>query len=264
MKNHSELEKIHKSALRIVRDQIKKHSLGKLGFLSFIGTRPWGIAQSNVDYDYRGIYINKEDNTYHAFIAGLYINNYAKDITMISFERFIEEILQLNIHSLVLINSPIIYADKNFLELRKWINSNFSKQIYWSCQTKTHHANRKDYIYDFFFLGNGISVLEQRKIIANLPKLSEKCLKIPAINKIIKEERAGLPFEAKSKKICKKILQKLKTRLEKANKKSRLPEKMNMKKFSKLKIMRQVNYDFWNEKGIILRHQKERKKDGLT
>lgn len=259
-----ELKKMHKSALRIVQDQIRKHSLGKLGFLSFVGTRPWGIAQSNVDYDYRGIYINKEDNTYHAFIGGVYINNYAKDITMASFERFIEDTLQSNIHSLVFINSPIIYADKNFLEFRKWINSNLSKKIHWSCQTKKHHANRKDYLYDFFFLGNGILALKQRKIIASLPKLNERCLKIPAINKIIKEERAGLPFRAESKKMCKKILQRLKMRLEKANKKSRLPEKMNMKKFSKLKIMRQVNYKFWSEKEVILRYQKERKKYGLA
>ncbi len=224
MKNHSELEKMHKVALRIVQDQIKKHSLGKLGLLAFIGTRPWGIARANVDYDYRGIYINKEDNTYNAFIAGIYINNYAKDITMISFERFIEEILQLNVHSLILINSPIIYADNNFLEFRKWINSHFSKQIYRSCQTKTHHSNRKDYLYDFFFLGNGISVLEHKKIIANLPKLNERCLKIPSINKIIDEEKAGLSFDDKNKNLCKKILQQLKTRLEKANKNSRLPE----------------------------------------
>lgn len=260
MENHSKLEKMHKSALRIVQDQVRKHSLGKLGFLSFIGTRPWGIAQENVDFDYRGIYINKEDNTYNAFIAGIYINNYAKDITMISFERFIEEILQLNIHSLILINSPMIYADKNFLELRKWMNSNLSKRIYRSCQTKTYHTNRKDYLYDFFFLGNGILALEQRKIIANLPRLNEKCLKIPVINKIIEEERAGLPFKPEGKKICKKILQQLKMRLEKANKKSRLPEKMNMKKFSKLKIMRQVNYEFWNEKGGALRRSKEKEK----
>jgi len=256
MKNHSELEKMHKSALRIARDQISKHSLGKLGFLAFIGTRPWGIAQDNVDYDYRGIYISKENNTYQAFISGVYINNYAKDITMVSFERFVEEILRLNIHSLVLMNSPIIYANKSFLEFKKWINSNLSKRIYWSCQTKTYHLNRKDYLYDFFFLGNGISALEQRKIIANLPKLNERCLKIRAINKIIKEERAGLPFRAESKKMCKKILQKLKMRLEKANKKSRLPEEISKDKFAKLKIAKKINYKFWSEKEIIKRRDK--------
>lgn len=244
---------MHKSALRIARDQISKHSLGKLGFLAFVGTRPWGISQENVDYDYRGIYISKENNTYQAFISGVYINNYAKDITMISFERFVEEIFQLNIHSLVFINSPIIYANESFLEFKRWINSNLSKGTYWGCQTKTHHANRKDYIYDFFFLGNGISALEQRKIIANLPKLNEKCLKIPAINKIVKEERAGLPFKAESKKMCKKILQQLKIRLVKANKKSRLPEEMSKDKFVKLKVAKEINYKFWTEKEILKR-----------
>jgi len=251
---------MHKSALRIVRDQIKKHSLGKLGFLSFVGTRPWGIARPHVDYDYRGIYISKEDNTYNAFITGVYINNCAKDITMASLERFIEDIRYSNIHSLILINSPIVYADKDFLKFKKWINSNLSKQIHWSCQTKTHHTDRKDYIYDFFFLGNGISVLEQKKIIANLPKLNEKCLKIPAINKIIAEEKEESPFNAESKKICKRILRQLKIRLEKAHKKSRLPEKINIKKLSKLKIMRHVNYKFWNEEGTELRCSKEKEK----
>jgi len=232
---------MHKSALKLVREQIKKHSLGKLVFLAFVGTRPWGIAQENVDYDYRGIYMTKKGNAYQNFIFGVYINNHAKDITMINLKDFVRNILKSRIHSFISINSPIIYVSKEFLEFRAWINSNFSKQVYRSCQTKPYGpTGRKDYLYDFFFIGNGIAILEKKKVIPNLSELNKKILKIPAINKVIKEERAGLPF--RTKQICKKILCQLKTRLEKVNKKSRLPEGINQDKFAKLRIMKNVNY----------------------
>ncbi|GAH39806.1 unnamed protein product, partial [marine sediment metagenome] len=123
-------------------------------------------------------------------------------------------------------------------EFKKWINSNFSKQVYIGCQTKPYGpAYRKDYLYDFFFIGNGIAILEKQKVIANLAELNKKILKIPAINKIIKEERANLPFE--TERICKKAHCQLKALLEKAHKKSRLPEKLklNRNKFNKLKII---------------------------
>ncbi len=241
MKNHSELQKMHKSALRLVQEQIKKHSLGRLVFLSFTGTPPWGIAQENVDYDYRGIYMPKKGGLHQGFISEVYINNHAKDITMINFKDFIRHDLSSNIHALISINSPIIYASKEFLELRKWINSNLSKRIYGGCQQKPHgHTGRKDYLYDFFFMGNGIAILEKKKAIANLPELNKKILKIPSMNKVIKEERTELPFKTKS--ICEKILCQLKTRLEKANRRSRLPEEINQDKFAKLGIMKNVNY----------------------
>lgn len=251
---------MHKSALDLVKYQIKKHSFGKLGFLSFVGTRPWGIAQYNVDYDYRGIYISKEDNTYQAFVSQIYINNYAKDITLISLERFTRDILESNIHALIFINSPIIYAGKEFLELKKWINSHFSKKVYRSCQTKKSHMGRKDYLYDFFFIGTGVAILEQKKVIPNLAELNKKCLKIPNLNTIIEEERAGLPFKSSSEEMCKKILLQMKNRLERANRKSRLPETINLDKFPKLKVIKKVAYKYWTQEEFILRHQKEKDK----
>ncbi|MBA7712510.1 hypothetical protein ES703_121487 [subsurface metagenome] len=178
-------------------------------------------------------------NSYISFRAEV-DNGYAKNIILISFERIIKDILHSDIRTLVFINSPIIYASKEFLGFKKWVNSNLSKQIFETCQARQSHVDRKDYLYDFFFMGNGITILEKKKIIANLSELNKKILKIPAINKVIKEERAGLPF--KTKQICKKILCQLKTRLEKANKKSRLPEKINRAKFAKLRIMKNVNY----------------------
>ncbi len=259
-----EIEKMHKSALTLVRDQIKKHSLGKLVFLAFIGTRPWGIARKNVDYDYRGIYASKEDNTYQAFVSGVYINNCAKDITLISLERFIQNILNSNIHSLIVINSPIIYASKDFLEFRRWVNSHLSKEIYNSCQTKVTHSDRKDYLYDFFFIGNGISVLKYKKIVADLSKLNKKYLKIKAMDRIIEEEKQGLPFTAKSKQACKKILRQLKIQLEKAYRQSSLPDNIKTKKFFDLKILKKVNAKYWHPAEISLRYQKERKKYGVT
>jgi len=232
----SELENMHKSALKLVREQIEKHSLGRLGFLAFIGTRPWGIAQENVDYDYRVVYIPKRRSD---SIIGAYINNHAKDITMVSLKNFVRNIFDSRIHSLISINSPIIYASKEFLEFRAWINSNLSKQAYHTCQTKPQGpTGRKDHLYDFFFIGNGIAILEKKKVIPNLFELNKKILKIPAMNKIIEEERAGLPFKTKS--ICGKILCQLKVRLEKANRKSSLPGEMNENKFVKLKIIKRI------------------------
>ncbi len=237
----TELENMHKSALKLVQEQVKRHFLGKLVFLAFVGTRPWGIAQENVDYDYRGIYMTKKGNAYQNFISGVYINNHAKDITMISFKDFVRNIFNSRIHSRISINSPIIYISKEFLEFRKWVNSNLCKKIYRACQTKPYGpTGRKDYLYDFFFIGNGIAILEKKKVIANLPELNKKCLKIPAINKVVEEEKAGLPF--KNKQVCKRILRQLKTHLEKANKKSRLPEEINRAKFAKLRIMKNINY----------------------
>jgi len=236
-----EKEKMGKAALKLTRDQIKKHSLGKLEFLAAVGTRPWGIAQKNVDYDYRGIYSSGKKNSCQTIISDVYINNHAKDITLINLEKYAEEIFQSHIHPLIVANSPVIYASKEFLEFKNLINSNFSKQIYWTCRTKPGGPTcRKDYLYDFFFKGNGIAVLEKKKIIANLPELNKKVLKIPDMDKVIAEEKSGLPF--KTKKICEKILHQLKTRLEKDNKNSRLPEEVNRDKFAKLKIMKKVNY----------------------
>jgi len=255
MEEKFEEEKIHKSAVNLVQEQIKKHSLGKLVFLVFVGTRPWGIARKNVDYDYRGIYMSKEENTYQ-----VYVNNYIKDITLISLERFVNDILSSDIHSFIFINSPIIYASKDFLEFRKWINSSLSKQVYSRCQFKKTHRDRKDYLYDFFFPGNVISILEKKKVIANLPKLNKKCLRIPAINKIIEEGKNDLPFDRKDEKVCKKILLKLKMRLEKAYKKSKLPEEIGEKKLAKLKIIKKINYKYWDHKEFIKKHQKEREK----
>ena len=259
MKNHSELQKVHKSVLKLVREQVKKHSFGKLVFLSSIGPRAWGFAPDDVDYDYQGIYISKEDNTYWASISRAEVDNgYAKNIILISFERIIKDILHSDIRTLVFINSPIIYASKEFLGFKKWVNSNLSKQIFETCQARQSHVDRKDYLYDFFFMGNGITILEKKKIIANLSELNKKILKIPAINKVIKEERAGLPF--KSEQLYKKILRQLKTRLEKANKKPRLPEEINQDKFAKLKIMKKIDYKYWIQEGFIPRYQKEQKK----
>jgi predicted nucleotidyltransferase len=222
-------EEMHKNALKLVQEQVKRHSLGKLFFLAFIGTRPWGIAQENVDFDYRGVYMPKRRSD---SIVGVYINNHAKDITMVSFGDFVGRISSSSIHPLICINSPIIYASKEFLKFKKWVNSHLSKEVCEGCRTKPYgHTNRKDYLYDFFFIGNGIAILEQKKVIANLPELNKKILRIPAMNKIIEEEKAGLPF--KTKRICKKVLNQLKTRLEIANKKSRLPEEIKKNKFIK-------------------------------
>jgi len=229
---------MHRSALKLIREQIKKHSLGKLVFLAFIGTRPWGIAQENADYDYRGIYMPKKRLD---FINNVFINGPGQDITMVSCNGFIRSDFNANIHALICLNSPIIYASKEFLEFRKWVNSNFSKQVYRGCQTKPYgHTGRKDYLYDFFFLGNGIAILEQKKVISNLSELNKKILKIPAMDKVIEEARTNLPFRTKT--ICEKILHQLKTKLEKANKKSRLPEEINQDKFAKLKIVKKINY----------------------
>ena len=83
-------------------------------------------------------------------IKEVYINNHAKDITMISYNDLIKNDFNTNIHFLVCLNSPIIYISKEFLELKKWINSHFSKKVYIACQTKLHgHTGRKDYLYDF-------------------------------------------------------------------------------------------------------------------
>lgn len=253
-------QNMHKSALDLVKYQIKKHALGALGFLCFVGTRPWGIAQSNVDYDYRGIYVSREDNTYQAFVSQIYINNYAKDITLISLERFLRDIMESNIHALIFVNSPIIYASKEFLQLKRWINSHFSKKVYRSCRTKTSHAGRKDYLYDFFFIGTSIAILEEKKVIPNLAELNKKCLKIPILNMIIEGEKLGLPFEQKNENTCKKILAQLKIRLEKANKKSRLPEKMDLDKFTALKVVKKVAHKYWIQEEFIFRYQKEKDK----
>jgi len=246
-----ETSRMHKKAVKLIQEQIEKHSLGKLSFLSFVGTRPWGFGKDYVDYDYRGVYTSKEDKSYQVFISNVFINNYAKDIILTSLERFLENNLRLNIHTLIFINSPIIYASKDFLEFKKWINSNLTKKIYKTCQTKKSHSGRKDYLYDFFFIGNGISVLEQKRVIANLFKLNKKCLKIPFINKLIEEEKKGLPFKNKQK--CEKVLSKLKTRIEKANKESSLPEEIDKKKFAKLKIAKKINHRFWTEEERIKR-----------
>ena len=237
------IKKIHESALRLVREQVKKHSLGRLVFLAFIGTRPWGIAQENVDCDYRGVYsVKSRDKNY---ISEVYINNHAKDITMADFKDFVKSIFNSRIHSLITINSPVIYISKEFLQFKKWVNSNFSKQIYQTCRTKPHGPGyRKDYLYDFFFIGNGIAILERKKVIANLPELNKKVLKIPAIDKIIEEERKNLPFGTEI--LAEKIFKQLKARLEKANKKSSLPEKMNEEKLSKLKIFNKITFNFWH------------------
>jgi len=252
---------MHKSALNLIQDQLKKHALGKLEFLSFIGTRPWGIARENVDYDYRGIYSSKQENTYQAFINQIYINNCAKDIILISLERFVGDILNSSIQSLIWLNSPVIYASKDFLEFKKWVNSHLSRGIYRSCRSRRKCHDRKDYLYDFFFMGNGISVLEKKKIIANLPELNKKVLQTPAINKIIEEEKKEIRF--KSKKLCEKILLKLKKRLEKAREKSGLPEKINKEKLTKLKIVKKIDYKYWLEEGYGPRYMKEMKKMGI-
>jgi predicted nucleotidyltransferase len=248
---------MHKSALRLVREQLKKHRFGRLEFLAFIGTRPWGIAREFVDYDYRGVYSSKEEKTYEAFINQIYINNFAKDITLVSLERFVKNIFEGDIHSLICLNSPIIYASKDFLEFRKWVNSHPSKKIYYSCQPRKGYFNRKDYLYGFFFIGNGIALFEKKKVIANLPELNKKILKIPAIDKLIEEEKKGAPFE--KEEVCKKIILKLKNRLEKAKERSNLPEVIDKEKFSKLKILKRIVYNFWLEEGFKQRYQKERK-----
>lgn len=119
---------------------------------------------------------------------------------------------------------------------------------------------RKDYLYDFFFIGTGVAILEQKKVIPNLAELNKKCLKIPNLNTIIEEERAGLPFKSSSEEMCKKILLQMKNRLERANRKSRLPETINLDKFPKLKVIKKVAYKYWTQEEFILRHQKEKDK----
>lgn len=240
-----ELQNMHKKALKLVQEQLKKHSFGKLVFLSFVGTRPWGFSREKVDYDYRGIYASREENTYQAFISQVYINNYVKDITLVSLERFIRDILNSNIHSLICLNSPIVYATKDFLNFKKWANSHYCKEVFRASQFKRIPQERKDYLYDFFFIGTAISVLEYKKVISNLVLLNKHYLKIPTINKIIEEEKVELPFTQKSERVCKKILLKLKKRLERAAKKSHLPEKIETEKLFKLKIIKQINPKFW-------------------
>jgi acetyl-CoA carboxylase alpha subunit len=85
--------------------------------------------------------------------------------------------------------------------------------------------------------------LERKKVIANLSELNKKILKIPAMDKVIEEEKMGLPFG--NEQICKKIQNKLKTRLEKAEKKSRLPKTMDINRFNKLNIVKKINLYFW-------------------
>jgi hypothetical protein len=233
---------MHRNVLKLIRDQIKKHSFGKLAFLSCIGPRAWGFAPDNIDYDYQGIYLSKEDNTYWFSISGTSINGFSS-IPLISFERIIGDILHSDIDILIFINSPIIYVGKEFLEFKKWVNSNFSKQVYLSCQIGRTYTERKDYLYDFFFIGNGIAILEQKKVIANLPELNKKILRIQAMDKVINEERMRLPF--RSEQICKEIQNKLKARLGEADKKSCLPGVVDPKNLPKLKIIKKINPYFW-------------------
>ncbi len=258
MKNHSELQKAHKSVLRLVQEQVRKHSFGKLVFLSCVGPRSWEFAPNNVDYDYKGIYLSKEENTYNIFVSGASINR-VRNISLISFERIIVSILRSDIDPLIFINSPAIYAGKEFLEFRKWANSNFSKQVYKVCQIKQNFGERRDYLDDFLFIGNSIAILEKKKVIPNLPKLNKRILKIPAIDEVIKEEELRLPF--KSKQICKKIQRELKALLKEANKKSRLPGAVGSNKLSKLKIIKKINLYFWYwpDGGAISREKGKKK-----
>jgi len=244
MKNHSELQKTHKSVLRLVREQVRKHSFGKLVFLSCVGPRAWGFAPNNVDYNYQGIYLSKEENTYNVFVPGTSINR-VRRISLISFERIINDILHGDIYSFIFINSPAIYISKEFLEFRKWANSNLSKQIYETYQIKQKYAWRKNYLDDFFFIGNGIAILEQKKVISNLSELNKKILKILAIDRIIEEKKEKARLSFRSEQICKEIRNKLKTRLKKANKKSSLPEIIDPKKLPNLKIVKKINLYFW-------------------
>lgn len=258
-----ETEKMHKSALDLIKKELIKHNLGKLEFLAFVGTRPWGISRKNVDYDYRGIYSNKEEKTYQAFISQVYINNWAKDITLVSLERLIRDIFEGYIHSLIVINSPVIYESKDFFNFRRWANSHFSKKVYFNAQPRRAFQNRKDYLYDFFFMGNGISILEKKKVIANLPKLNKEILKIPFIDKLIEEERNEMPFEKKAEKECKKIIERLKKRLDLAYQKSNLPSELDKNKLKKLKIVKKINYEYWLQEGFSERYKKERENLGF-
>ncbi len=244
MKNHSELQKIHKSVLRHVREQVRKHSFGRLVFLSSAEPRVRGFAPDNTDYDYQGIYLSKEENTYNVFIPGTSIDR-VRRISLISFERIINNILHGDIYSFIFVNSPAIYASKEFLEFRKWTNSNLSKQIYETCQIKQRRAWRKNYLDDFFLMGNVIAILEQKKIISDLPELNKKILKISAIDRVIKEKKEKAKLSFKSEQICKKIRKKLKARLKKTNKKSSLPEIIDPKKLPNLNIVKKINLYFW-------------------
>ena len=229
----------HKSVLKLAREQVRNHSLGKLVFLA-VGPRAWGPAPDSIDYDCQGIYVSKQDNTYRVFVSGAGLNNY---ITLISFERILNDILHGNISSFVFINSPTIYASKDFLKFRRWINSNLAKQVYLTCPIKQIHARRRDYLDDFFFLGNGIAILEQKKVISNLSELNKKILKIPAMNRVIEEEKTRSSF--KNEQTCKEIQKKLKMRLEKAEKKSHLPKTVDVNRFNKLNIVKKINPYFW-------------------
>jgi predicted nucleotidyltransferase len=256
-------QKIHQSALALSREQIKKHAMGRLDFLAFVGTRPWGISTENADYDYRGIYSSKEENTYHAFLSQAYLNNYIKDIILISLERFITDLLRMDVHSLIILNSPVIYASAEFLEFKRWINSHLAKKNFLTYLEKSFRVSRKDYLYDFFFIGNAIAILEKKKIIPNLSELNRKDLKIKNMEEIIKNASQAAEFEPKEKALCENILQQLKNRLIKADKNSSLLAEMKMNGFVKLKIAKRINWQYWHPDSSIGRYTIERKKLGV-
>jgi len=240
--SYLESKKTQRSILRHIREQVKKHCFGKLIFLASVGPQAWGFASENMGHNYQGLYLSKEDNTYNVFLCK-YESCYPRAITLISFERIIENILRSEINSLIFINSFPVFASKHFLEFKKQVNSQLSKQVYFTCQPRKIPLERRDYLNQFFFLGNGIAVLEKKKIIANLPQLNNKILKISAIDQLIEQEKTGAVFE--NKKQCEQILKKLKTRLKIAHKKSCLLEIVDEHKFTKLKIMKKINFYFW-------------------
>lgn len=244
--SEEQIQNMHERALWLVRRETKKHSFGELLFMAQVGTRPWGIAQGNVDFDYQAIYASKPDRTGQAFISGVYINNAVKDITMYSLEKIAENLFNSNIHPLIVINSPVIFAAKEFLEFRDFINANIVRDVCKSAQVNRVPQSRKDYLYNFFFMGNAIAALEGKKIIANLPLLNERFLKLPQINGIIEEERSNLEFNTEG--LCVKTLDDLKKRLDRAYEGTKLGHEIDQEQFGRLRLAGKINDRFWRRR----------------
>ncbi|MBI4064444.1 MAG: hypothetical protein HY401_09125 [Elusimicrobia bacterium] len=237
-----------KIVLGVIRKVLKKHRLGELVYLTITGANPWGVSQKTADYSYQAIYASREEHSYQTYISGLPAIRLRKNITLQSLERCVAPLIKFDAGWLVAINSPAIFATKEFLELRNFFNKNLCKKIYEGCQRKIHRYGRQGYLDEWQWLTCGIVALEKGRVIADLTQANKRYLKIPAINKIIEAERSGSVFD--NQKVCDKVTAKLKGRLDLVLRRTKLPDAINLDKFRELKILRKINYQYWlNEYG---------------
>ena len=148
-----------KKNIRKLLKRLEKENKIKILFAIENGSRAWGMASKDSDYDVRFVYyrkikdylkLDKEDDViniaYDKDLNPCEVQGSLIDMSVFDIYKYLKLLLASNPTALEWLNSPIKYLGSNNLSIRKYMRKNFSQERLYKHYFSVFQNNYKEFV----------------------------------------------------------------------------------------------------------------------